>query len=45
MVEIAPDYVIWRDMNIAIRQDAAWLRSDEAAPTFKKYGWVRQAMQ
>ncbi|HAZ3552507.1 TPA: solute-binding protein [Escherichia coli] len=53
MVEISPDYVIWRDMNIAIRQDAdaetrqfaAWLRSDEAAPAFKKYGWVRQAMQ
>ncbi|EKB2995444.1 substrate-binding domain-containing protein [Salmonella enterica] len=52
MVEIAPDYVIWRDMNIAVRQDAdaetrqfsAWLRSDEAAPAFKKYGWVRQAM-
>lgn len=51
MVEIAPDYVIWRDMNIAVRQDAdaetrqfaAWLRSDEAAPAFKKYGWVRQA--
>ncbi len=53
VVEIAPEYVIWRDMNIAVRHDAdaetrqfaAWLRSDEAAPAFNKYGWVRQATQ
>jgi len=52
-VEIAPEYVIWRDMNIAVRHDAdaetrqfaAWLRSDEAAPAFNEYGWVRQAIQ
>lgn len=51
VAEITPDYVIWRDMNIAVRKDAdsetrqfaAWLRSDEAAPTFRKYGWVRLA--
>lgn len=50
VVEIAPDYVIWRDMNIAVRQDAdaetrqfaAWLHSDEAAPAFEKYGWVKK---
>lgn len=49
VVEIAPDYVIWRDMNIVVRnnadaqtrQFAAWLHSDEAAPAFTKYGWVR----
>ncbi|MFJ7174733.1 substrate-binding domain-containing protein [Citrobacter freundii] len=53
VVEIAPEYVIWRDMNIAVRHDAdaetrqfaAWLRSDEAAPAFNKYGWIRQATQ
>lgn len=52
VVAIAPDYAIWRDMNITVRKDAdaetrqfaAWLRSDEAAPAFMKYGWVRQAM-
>lgn len=50
VVEIAPDYVIWRDMNIAIRHDAdaetrqfaAWLQTDEAAPAFKKYGWTKK---
>ncbi|EPQ7464100.1 substrate-binding domain-containing protein [Escherichia coli] len=50
VVEIAPDYVIWRDMNIVVRQNAdtetrkfaAWLRSDEAALVFKKYGWVKE---
>lgn len=53
VVEIAPDYVIWRDMNIAVRKDAdteirkfaAWLHSDEAESAFTKYGWVRQATQ
>lgn len=53
MVEIEPDYVIWRDMNIAVRKDASnetrqfakWLHSDEAAPAFTKYGWVRQVSQ
>lgn len=43
VVEIAPDYVIWRDMNITVRQDAndetrrfaAWLQTDEATPAFK----------
>ncbi|EQA7589810.1 AcfC family adhesin Paa, partial [Escherichia coli] len=50
VVEIAPDYVIWRDMNITVRQDAndetrrfaEWLQTDEAAPAFKKYGWTRK---
>lgn len=50
VVEIAPDYLIWRDMNIAVRQDAdtetrqfaAWLQTDEAAPVFEKYGWSRK---
>ncbi len=50
VVEISPDYVIWRDMNIVVRQDAdaetrqfaAWLQTDEAAPVFKKYGWTRK---
>lgn len=49
VVEIAPDYTIWRDMNIVVRKDsdaetrqfAAWLHSDEAAPAFTKYGWSR----
>lgn len=49
VVEISPDYVIWRDMNIVIRKDAdsetrqfaAWLHSDEAAPSFEKFGWVK----
>lgn len=49
VVEIAPDYRIWRDMNIVVRKDsdaetrqfAAWLHSDEAAPAFTQYGWVR----
>lgn len=53
VVDIAPDYAIWRDMNIAVhkgadaetRQFAAWLHSDEAAPAFRKYGWVRLATQ
>lgn len=50
VVEIEPDYVIWRDMNIVVRQDAnaetrqfaAWLKSDEAASAFIKYGWTRK---
>ena len=50
IVEIAPDYVIWRDMNITVRQDAndeirrfaEWLQTDEAAPAVKKYGWTRK---
>lgn len=50
VVEIASDYVIWRDMNITVRQDAndeirrfaEWLQTDEAAPAFKKYGWTRK---
>ncbi|HHU4047288.1 TPA: substrate-binding domain-containing protein [Enterobacter cloacae] len=49
VVEISPDYVIWRDMNIAVRKNAdsetrqfaAWLRSDEASPSFEKFGWVK----
>lgn len=49
VVEIAPEYRIWRDMNIVVRKDsdaetrqfAAWLHSDEAAPAFTQYGWVR----
>lgn len=53
VVEIEPDHVIWRDMNIAVRKDASnetrefakWLRSDEAAPAFTKYGWIKQASQ
>lgn len=53
VVEIESDHVIWRDMNIVVRKDAnkeirefaAWLNSDEAAPSFTKYGWVRQAGQ
>ncbi|MFJ2996453.1 substrate-binding domain-containing protein [Raoultella planticola] len=53
VVEIEPDYVIWRDMNITVRKNAnretrkfaEWLRSDEAAPAFTKYGWVKQASQ
>ena len=52
VVEIAPDYVIWRDMNITVRKDAndetrqfaAWLQTDEAAPAFKKYGWTRKGV-
>ena len=52
VVEIAPDYVIWRDMNITVRQDAndetrrfaAWLQTDEATPAFKKYGWTRKGV-
>lgn len=53
VVEIAPDYAIWRDMNIAVRKDASpqtrqfatWLSSDEAAPAFNKFGWTRQLVQ
>lgn len=49
VVEIAPDYTIWRDMNIVVRKDsdeqtrqfATWLHSDEVAPAFTKYGWSR----
>lgn len=49
VIEIAPDYVIWRDMNIVVRQDAdketkqfaEWLHSEEAAPSFEKFGWKR----
>lgn len=51
VVEIEPDYTIWRDMNIVVRKDAdasirrfaEWLHSDEAAPAFIKYGWIRQS--
>ncbi|AIJ09221.1 MULTISPECIES: substrate-binding domain-containing protein [Edwardsiella] len=51
VVNIEPDYMIWRDMNITVRKDsdvetrqfAAWLRSDEALPIFIKYGWLRSA--
>lgn len=53
VVEIAPDYAIWRDMNIAVRKDASpqtrhfatWLSSDKAAPAFNKFGWFRQTVQ
>ncbi|HGG6426848.1 TPA: substrate-binding domain-containing protein [Salmonella enterica subsp. enterica serovar Kottbus] len=53
VVEISPDYAIWRDMNITVRKDAdrdirqfaKWLHSDEAAPAFTKYGWVKQVGQ
>ncbi|MEG5569409.1 substrate-binding domain-containing protein [Enterobacter bugandensis] len=49
VIEISPDYVIWRDMNIVIRNDAdaetqqfaKWLKSEEAAPSFHKFGWIR----
>ncbi|MCU6161718.1 substrate-binding domain-containing protein [Enterobacter bugandensis] len=49
VVEISPDYVIWRDMNITVRKDAdsetrqfaAWLSSDEAASSFYKFGWKK----
>lgn len=52
-VEIAPDYVIWRDMNIVLRKDAdaetrqfaVWLRSDETVLVLMKYGWVRKTTQ
>jgi len=53
VVEISPDYAIWRDMNINVRKDAdketrafaKWLHSEEAAPAFIKYGWVKRANQ
>ncbi|MGT3282391.1 substrate-binding domain-containing protein [Yersinia enterocolitica] len=53
VVEISPDYAIWRDMNIAVRKDAdretrqfaEWLHSDEAAPAFVKYGWLTLSTQ
>ncbi len=49
VIEIDPEHVIWRDMNIVVRKDAnseirqfaKWLQSDEAYLVFQKYGWAR----
>ncbi|EFP2198569.1 solute-binding protein, partial [Escherichia coli] len=49
VIEIDPEHVIWRDMNIVVRKDAnseirqfaKWLQSDEASLVFQKYGWSR----
>lgn len=51
VVDISPEYTIWRDMNIAVRQNAdteirrfaEWLKTEEAASAFSKYGWVKKA--
>ncbi|EAA9055345.1 accessory colonization factor AcfC [Salmonella enterica] len=53
VVDISPEYTIWRDMNITVRQNAdtetrrfaEWLKTEEAAPAFSKYGWVKKAPQ
>lgn len=53
VVKIAPDYAIWRDMNITVKKNATqetqkfaqWLSSEEAAKIVGKYGWTREITQ
>lgn len=53
VVEIDDKYAIWRDMNIVVRKDAPaevrdfakWLHSDEAEPSFTKFGWTKKVSE